>query len=131
MVHILGQIEHLTPEQEAFRATWQYRAVARIGANLHVGGQALIAALGPPWYRHDRVPRFLKGPTIKPDGKMVAPYIGLDLVYRPEFYFSPSPTHFQNDFRQLADDLKLTDKERLEMFDKLSTWIFKDERIVT
>lgn len=101
------------------------RAVEKTGGNQSLLGCFVLAILG--WQHGRRPPRFGSRATITIDGMVKTHMQAQDgRVYR-DHMLGPLKTIVDN-FRGLADELKLNEAERKEMFDELRKWFFKDER---
>ena len=116
----------MTPEQE--QKTWQYRALAYCHASQSQVGLFLIAMLGR---------KRLNGPTfhtygykITTDGRVLIPYrSGPNGQWRIENIWSVAA--MVGLFRGLCEALKLTDAERIAMFDELRKFCISDARAVS
>jgi hypothetical protein len=69
--------------------------------------------------------------TVKVDktGAIVADVIDRDHRVHKDVVIYRSETEMQNDFRRLADRLKLSDAERIEMFKCVQRWVVADRRL--
>lgn len=106
------------------RATWQYRAVEATGGNRSQLGAIVIAMLGKA---PDNPPRFGSAAVITSDGYVQAHFQSKDGQWH-EGAFVGAVDDLVGNFRGLADHLKLSDAERVEMFDELRKWISVDYR---
>ncbi len=126
--------DKLTPEQEAQRATWQYRAILATRGNQTMMGCVVQAILGRA---ASNPPRLGLTAVISEDG-----YVFTNMVDRhgrlhgagPEAVFPPlclgSVAGLVGEFRALADQLKLEDVDREAMFTELRKWITADFRAI-
>jgi hypothetical protein len=114
--------------EEELKAGWKYRAMAHTKLNHTQEGGLLLAVLGikPPQGSRWNT----SGCIINPDGIVT----GL-LHHKTGRTFMSivafTAAQFQDVFRKIADDLKLTDAERKEMFDLVRKWVQKDLRAVS
>lgn len=73
-------------------------------------------------------PMFISYATIAPSGRIICDMIDRDgskrkvAVYRSEHIFI-------YEMRKLADEMKLDDKDRVEMFAVLQKWVTRDQRV--
>lgn len=110
---------------DKLHSSWQARAIQRTRSHTTTGGMILIAAIG----RRPSNPPFLsQNAVIEADG-----YVYADGFVTPEghvYAHQPLGTVEQitDFFRRLADDLKLSDSERAELFGELKKWIRLDHR---
>lgn len=105
--------------------SWQRRAVERTGGNQSLMGCFVLAILG--WQHGRHPPRFGRVATITTEGLVKTNMQDKDGKIYLNHILGPVQTVIDN-FRGLADDLKLTDNEREQMFNELRKWFFKDER---
>lgn len=111
-------------EDTSHRASWKLRAIRATKGNQSKLGSILIAVLGRiP--RHP--PRFGLKATITSDGFVMADFQGKDFV-RHYSALVCEVKELTNNFRGLADHLKLDKEEREEMFAELRKWIARDYR---
>lgn len=108
----------------AARLTWQYRAIEYTRGNQTPTGCIVIAMLGKT---SNNPPRLNNAATITHEGLILCDFQDKEGYLNPEFLVGPV-TLVVRDFRRLADELKFTDEERMEMFAKLRAWISIDER---
>lgn len=122
---IIKRLTQLTPEQEAERATWQYRAVLRTRANQTMIGCVLLAVLQRSAFH--RPPRFGHHAIIAANGIVCTMYQHA-AGQEPDMAAVEHIEVITDGFRRLADDLKLMDSERAEMMGELRKWISRDLR---
>lgn len=91
-------------------------------------GCFVLAILG--WQHGRHPPRFGRVAMINKEGLAITNMQDKHGTVYPNHILGPVQTIVDN-FRGLADDLKLTDNERLQMFEELRKWFFKDERANT
>lgn len=111
---------------EAPQTSWQYRAVKLTGGNQAMLGCFVLAILG--WQHGRKPPRFGKVATITKEGLIKTNLQTKDGLILRNHILGPVQIVIDN-FRGLADELKLDDNERKQMFDELRKWFFKDERV--
>lgn len=130
VTHSLIVPEHV----ERARETWQYKVVEATRGNQSMMGCILMAAMGksptnPPRFSVERGAVIVAGELAaklgRKDGDILA-----DFQAKPFEPFRATLVYnvqeFVHDFNWLADDLKLTDDERIAMFEMLRGWIAKD-----
>jgi len=111
----------ITAPQES----WQYRAVEKTGGNQSELGCYILATLG--WQHGRKPPRFGSTAWIDKDG-IVHSHVQ---TKEGQVYLNQAMRSIQeitDNFRGLADELKLNDDDREAMFTELRKWIAKDER---
>ena len=104
---------------------WQHRAVRETGGNTTLMGCFVLAILG--WQHGRHPPRFGKIARISADGMIFSNMQDSSGRMYRSHCLGPVKTVIDN-FRGLADHLKLNDKERSEMFEELRKWFAIDER---
>lgn len=117
--------EQAEARAEQVRASWQYRAIAVLKSHTTIAGCILLAALK----RRPSNPPFFEGQAVinRVGGIYADLYIdGLGRAWAQQPV--TSVTALREKFNRVADDLKLSDEERKEMFLALQSWIRKDER---
>lgn len=110
---------------EAPADSWQRRAVVKTGGNQTLMGCFVLAILG--WQHGRYPPRFGRVARINKDGYVFSNMQSKDGSVYHDYAFGPVQTVIDN-FRGLADELKLNDDERKQMFGELRKWFFIDER---
>lgn len=119
--------KNLTTRQEAERQTWQYRAVLATRGNQTQLGCLVLAVIGkepkgPPKYGHTATIKDIDGAAI----------ITADLMNNRGVSYADvvvgTVQQVAGEFNRLADTIKATDEERLDMFNELRKWISVDER---
>lgn len=116
--------EPLNAEQWAQRQTWEYRAIVATQGPRTQLGAVLLAVLGKQ--RLTR-PQFGASAIILEDGAVVSDFTdraGRNLGARRVY----SVQELTDNFSRLADRLLLSDEDRIAMFAKVRSWIFKDYR---
>lgn len=115
----------LTPMQIAERSTWQYRAVTKLRGNQTELGALLLAILKK---NAANPPKFSMSATITKDNLIV---VGLlkPGAREPEMKVWEIPV-LTAMFSRLADQLKLNDADRIDMFAHVRNWIVRDERAI-
>lgn len=107
------------------RESWQRRAVEKTGGNQELLGCFVLAVLG--WQHGRKPPRFGKVARVDKDGILHSNMQNKDGKVFLNHPLGPIKTVIDN-FRGLADELKLNDNEREQMFSELRKWVFKDDR---
>jgi hypothetical protein len=103
---------------------WRYRAIRHCRGNQTPVGTLLLAVINrnaknPPWF----------GATaeITRDGKVISSFTDRHRkLYFP--YFIGTVADFTATFSKLADELKFTDEERIELFRLVRQWCARDLR---
>lgn len=111
--------------QVAPESSWQRRAVVRTGGNTTLMGCFVLAILG--WQSGRKPPRFGRVGRIDKQGMAFSNMQSSDGMIYPNFLLGPIKTIVDN-FKGLAEDLKLNDDEVKEMFSELRKWFLVDER---
>lgn len=108
----------------AERDSWQYRAVAHTKGNSTALGCLLLAVIGrnakhPPW--------FGRSAEITAEGLVVTSF-----THRSGRRYEPwvwgSVEELTAAFSRLADELKLNDADRIELFRQVRQWVARDNR---
>ena len=122
------------------RGSWQVRAIGE------AKGQTWMVLLSVLAHTYDHALLFMM-PFVYPDfdgsipaphlttcakidktGKIVADVCGRDgVIIETEIY--PSEIHLRDDFRRLADHMKLNDSDRTELFKCVQRWVVADRRL--
>jgi hypothetical protein len=106
--------------------TWQQRAVRKTGGNKSKLGMVVLAVVGQAPTNLPMI-SLRRGAVIDPAGWVIA-----DTMLRGQIQYYATVLGSVRDivesFRGLADVLKLTDAERIEMFDELRKWMGHDMR---
>lgn len=118
--------EKLTAEQDAQRATWQYRCIQRLRSNETLPGAILLGVLDKSYRVHP--PRVGREGEIGPDGTVYAGYQDKSGKLHAQMKFCHIDDLIMA-FRRLADELKLDDKDRTALFDAIRRWVARDARI--
>lgn len=114
----------MTPEQEKARQHWKYRVVQATKGNTSLLGAVVLGILGkmarrPPWVAARA--------TIGADGVVRAQCC--DRNGREGFAaLFTSVEDMAGQFSRLADELKLEDAERIELFQQVKLWCARDLR---
>lgn len=112
----------LSPEQAE---SWQAKVLEETGGRSRPLGLAVIAALG--YNRKGKYPIVSEKAYIDLSGKLIALYKANRFANAQAFVFG-SVSGFNDDLRRVADKCKLTDPDRIAFFEKMRSWIVKDER---
>lgn len=125
--HTKFRVVQLTPEQERIRAGWKFRAVTATQANQTPLGCMVLRVTNHPVSKPPRFSLRNHSAAILPNGQVVADFQDRDgLGFRATLI---GHVHdIRDQFRFLADHLKLSDAERLEMFAELRKWLSRDLR---
>lgn len=124
MTQIIGQGQPMTPHQE--QASWPFKAVLALRGNQTIAGCIFLSVIG----REPKNPPYIyTNATVDEDGNT---WVGM--AARSGARGLACIGHIQDirdEFRRLADHLKLDDHERLELFDELKKWVAVDLRAHT
>ena len=104
---------------------WQHRAVRETGGNQTMLGCFVLAILG--WQSGRKPPRFGKIARVDKDGQLWSNLQTADGQVLMNHHLGPVKQVI-DEFRGLADHMKLADEERVQMFSELRKWIAIDER---
>lgn len=104
---------------------WQHRAVRETGGNTTLMGCFVLAVLG--WQHGRKPPRFGSKAVINAEGMVICHMQDKNSVKHLNHCLGSVQTITDN-FRGLADHLKLMDWERKEMFGELRKWFAHDAR---
>lgn len=110
---------------EQFRDTWKYRVVEATRGNQTALGCIIIAILGKQPANPPRLGT--KGATIRKDGFVYCTHQLKTGEIVPNGAVC-SVRDLIDNLRGLADHLKLSDAERLELMSETRKWIVRDER---
>ncbi len=112
------------PKEE--KETWAYKAVLALRGNQTIAGCILLSVLGKT-PKHP--PRIYTTASIDYDGRV---WVGMQrLNYEKGMVCLGLVGDVRDEFRRLADHLKLNDGERQDMFDELRKWHAIDLRAMT
>lgn len=126
---------------EEIRETWQSRTLDKArGVTAKVLGQALLleyakdfkvlfrATFREEGSEHRMLPHLWGYATIWPSGRIICDVIDRSFECAPKEIYESEDAMIRG-FRALADELKLDDAERKEMFTVLRKWIKRDLRV--
>lgn len=82
-----------------------------------------------PWRFEPTLPCISSNPVVSKTGAVVADVIDRDHHVAKNQTIYKSEVAMQNDFRSLADRLKLSDADRVEMFKCVQRWVVADRRL--
>lgn len=132
----------IKPELLAFdlRECWQGRALALatgktaavlLSVLAHNYDDALLPLLQVvfPGFSSITAPFFSTAGKVAKSGHIVADMVTKVGKIEKDFPIYRDETEMQNDFRRLADSLKLSDSDRTEMFGALKRWVVADRRL--
>lgn len=105
---------------------WRVKAILATKGNQSRLGCILIAVLGKS-HRIKNGSRFDTSASITSDGFVMCGFRQASGHYHPGAFVG-SVRDLVDNFRGLADHLKLSDKDRIELFDKVKAWITVDYR---
>ena len=134
----MSEIVPLDPKRHAqdLRETWQARCIAGSTGKTRAvilivltisysrAIQTLLRVLG---YRDIQRPFLSSGATILLNGKLICDVTEKSGLTAPAVVYD-STDDMNRDMRNLADRLKLSDKERLEMTAAIQDWVVADQR---
>ena len=115
--------DHLTPEQEAERATWQYKTVAATQGPKSKLGTILLAILN----RSVRRPAFGPSCVITSDGYVLSNFVDR----HGSMHVGAFVCHISelvSNFKGLADHCELEQNDRQELFEEVRKWVAIDYR---
>lgn len=132
----------IKPELLAFdlRDTWQGRTLAAatgktaavlLSVLAHNYDDALLPLLQVvfPGFSSITAPFFSTAGKVAKSGHIVADMVTKVGRIEKDFPIYRDEFEMQNDFRRLADRLKLSDSDRTEMFGALKRWVVADRRL--
>lgn len=112
---------------EAQTASWQYRALQVTKGNTTLTGSIVLAIRPLPRWPSKLADRA----KIAKDGSVLTGHRAeVDGPWSPNFVRVGHVDALTHSFSMLADDLGLSDADRIEMFAALRAWITTDERIL-
>lgn len=118
---LIGQGQPLTPHQE--QNSWPYKAVLALRGNQSIAGCIMLSIIG----KTPKNPPYIDTTaTVDETGHT---WVGMRRV-NGDYGMACIGliTDIRDEFRRLADHLKLDDGERIEMFDELRKWVGIDLR---
>lgn len=124
---LIGSGQPLTPHQE--QNSWPYKAVLALRGNQTIAGCILLSVIG----KQPKNPPYIDTTATVDEQGMV--WVGMRR--KPRFFgligdyglvCIGSIIDVRDEFRRLADHLKLDDAERIELFDELRKWVAVDLR---
>lgn len=101
--------------------SWQARAIQLTGGNRTMAGAVILAMLGRATTR----PHFGRQGFIDAQGIVRSSLVARHTGWHPNVPICDKIT-LRDTFRKIADELKLSDQDRIAMFDELKKWIAKD-----
>ena len=124
---------------DELRETWQSRALAASEGKMrrvltvvfsyeYAAAMPVLLAATFPGFIDIQRPFLSSYAAIMPNGKVICEMVDKDGSKKTVAVYD-SKDKYVYDMRQLADKLKLSDKDRTEMFKVLQRWIVKDMRI--
>lgn len=126
---------------EELRQSWQGRLLTQTGGQVAAVVLSMIAHSWPddfewllracfPGYRALARPMYVSCGKIAPSGRIVADLLPKEGPKLWKTHVFASEAEMQGCFRQLADILKLNDKDRIEMFKMVKRWLVADWRVM-
>lgn len=123
------------------RKSWQARALAEAKGQTgmvllsmidHTYGTDTLRVLLPlifPGYVEPSLPCLASCGKVAKSGAVVADVIMKDHAFIKDQVVYPSELALRDDFRRLADHMKLPDAERVELFKCVQRWLVADHRL--
>ena len=122
------------------RASWQARALVEakgqtgmvlLSVLSHTYDEALMVVLPLvfPGYVEPSLPCLVSTGKVAKSGAVVADVIRKDRTLAKDQVVYPTELAMRDDFRRLADRLKLNDSDRIEMFKCVQRWVVADRRL--
>jgi len=122
------------------RASWQSRALIATGGQtqavlLSVLAHTLDSAMEAllmvtfPGFVSITAPFLCTAGKIAKSGAIVADVVCRDGTISKDSVIYPNETALRDDFRRLADRMKLSDTDRIEMFKYVQAWVVADRRL--
>jgi hypothetical protein len=123
------------------RASWQARVLsAAEGRGLGMVALSVLAhnfdeampvllAIVYPGFRSIKAPFLCSAGKVDKAGRVVADMVTADGRIIKEAPLYPSETALRDTFRKLADRLKLSDSDRIELFKCVQRWVVADRRL--
>lgn len=122
------------------RASWQARCLAEakghtgmvlLSVLTHTYVEAIPVLLNVvfPGYIEPALPCLASCGKVSKPGAIVADVIRKDHVLVKDVPIYPNETALRDDFRRLADRLKLNDADRAELFKCVQRWVVADKRL--
>jgi hypothetical protein len=132
---------NFTRHAQDLRETWQARALAA-SQNRHVG-VVLLSVLAHnydeamhilmrvvfPGFTSITPPFLVTAGKVDKTGAVVADILQTTGIISKNVAIYGSETALRDDFRRLADQLKLSDPDRIEMFKCVQRWVVADRRL--
>lgn len=118
---LIGSGQPLTPHQE--QNSWPYKAVLVLRGNQTIAGCILLSIIGR---QPKNAPYIDTTATVDENGLTWVGMRRIDGEYG--LCCIGSVIDIRDEFRRLADHLKLDDGERVELFDELRKWVAIDLR---
>lgn len=121
-------------------ASWQARVLASSGGQLgavvlsvlsHTYDDAMptLLRLVFPGFTSIAAPFYCSAGKVDKTGCVVADVVTRDGAILKDATVYPSELHMRDDFRRLADRLKLSDDDRTELFKCVQRWVVADRRL--
>lgn len=138
-----GAIETLIERRHVddWRRTWQCRALLA-SHNKHVGvillsvlahvfddAMPVLMRVAFPGFTSISAPFLCTAGRVAKNGTIVADVVNKNGTISKDVAVYKNETALRDDFRRLADDLRLDDAERVEMFKCVQCWVVADRRL--
>jgi hypothetical protein len=104
---------------------WQLRLLIQLRGNQTKYGCVLVAVMG---HAPDHAPRYVSNAIVDTEGNVVAAFQGRNML-GADFVVVDKIEDFVENWRRIADEAKLSDDERVDLFKELRLWINDDARV--
>ena len=143
LVHKDSALNHIAAHKTAqeLRDTWQVRALIetrdyQIGAVLlsvlahnYDDVMEVLMRVAFPGFHSIALPFLCSAGRIDHSGRIVADMAASNGAIIKDYVLYPTERALRDDFRRLADRMKLNDKDRIEMFKAVQRWVVADRRL--
>lgn len=132
---------HASRIADDLRESWQCRALVHTQRS-HIGvvllsvlahnfddAMSVLMRVAFPGFESISPPFLCTAGKVGKSGQIVADVVQRDGTISKDVAVYGSETELRDDFRRLADDLKLSDSDRLVMFAAVKKWIVADRRL--
>lgn len=122
------------------RASWQVRALRAADGTTAMALESVLThtyehillvfiELAFPWRHEPLLPCIASAVKVDKTGAVVADTIRKDHRVKKDTVIYRSEREMESDFRRLADRMKLSDADRIEMFKCVQRWVVADRRL--